>query len=119
MDEYEIRLHPDFIPEFKRLDRSVRRALGDHFDLLRKQGPSLGRPHVDTLKGSRYENMKEIRFPAAGGVWRVAFAFDPKRRAVIICGGDKGGVSETRFYRQLIDLADRRFAAWLATMKEN
>jgi hypothetical protein len=55
---------------------------------------------------------------AAGGVWRFAFAFDPKRRAIILCGGDKSGGSEKRFYRQLIDKADDHFDAHLAVIKK-
>jgi hypothetical protein len=51
--------------------------------LLEQFGSQLGRPRVDTLKGSRHANMKELRFDAADGVWRVAFAFDPKRNAVL------------------------------------
>jgi hypothetical protein len=73
----------------------------------------LGRPHVDTLKGSKHANMKELRFEADGGVWRVAFAFDPKRRAVILVAGDKVGVAQARFYKALIAKADRRFAEHL------
>jgi hypothetical protein len=53
--------------------------------------------------------MKELRFDAADGVWRVAFAFDPKRQAILLVGGDKSGGSEKRFYRQLIKKADARF----------
>jgi hypothetical protein len=53
--------------------------------------------------------MKELRFEAADGVWRVAFAFDPVRAAVQLVAGDKSGVSEKRFYKRLIDIADRRF----------
>jgi hypothetical protein len=49
--------------------------------------------------------MKELRFEAAGGVWRVAFAFDPKRRATLLVCGDKSGGGEKRFYRQLIGKA--------------
>jgi hypothetical protein len=71
-----------------------------HIELLEQFGPQLGRPRVDTLNGSRHANMKELRFDAADGVWRFAFAFDPKRRAIILCGGDKSGGSEKRFYRQ-------------------
>ncbi|MGA8087523.1 MAG: type II toxin-antitoxin system RelE/ParE family toxin [Terracidiphilus sp.] len=78
-------------------------------ELLGKFGPQLGRPHVDTLKGSKHPNMKELRFRADDGVWRVAFAFDVKRKAVVLVGGDKSGVSETRFCRNLIEIADRRF----------
>ena len=62
--------------------------------------------------------MKELRFDAAGGVWRVAFAFDPHRKAVLLLCGDKSGGSETRFYRQLIGKADARFDAHLARIKK-
>ena len=70
--------------------------------LLEQFGPELGRPRVDTLKGSRHANWKELRFDAADGVWRVAFAFDPKRNAVLLVAGDKSGFGEKKFYRQLI-----------------
>ncbi len=73
-----------------------------------------GRPRIDALKGSRHPNMKELRFSAADGEWRVAFAFDPRRRAILLVAGDKSGGSEKRFYRELIRKADSRFAAHLA-----
>jgi hypothetical protein len=73
---------------------------------------------VDTLKGARHANLKELRFSAAGGEWRVAFAFDPRRRAILLAGGDKSGVSEKRFYRELIRRADRRVDAHLARLDE-
>ena len=63
--------------------------------------------------------MKELRFEAADGVWRIAFAFDPKRQAILLSGGDKSGGSEKRFYRQLIRQADARFAAHLARIESN
>jgi len=64
---------------------------------------------VDTLNGSKHANMKELRFDAAGGAWRAAFAFDTVRQAVILVAGDKTGGSQARFYRTLIATADRRF----------
>lgn len=70
------------------------------------------------LKGSRHANMKELRFDADDGVWRVAFAFDPKRKAILVIAGDKSGWSERRFYRQLIANADRRFDGHLARLKK-
>jgi hypothetical protein len=76
---------------------------------LRVYGPMLGRPDVDTLKGSAFANMKELRFKAAGGVWRVAFAFDPARAAILLVAGDKSGVGEKKFYKRLIEKADRRY----------
>ncbi len=61
--------------------------------------------------------MKELRFDAGGGVWRVAFAFDPRRRAILLVAGDKSGRGERAFYRRLIAIADRRFDAHLTRVR--
>lgn len=66
-------------------------------------------PYADTLKGSKHANMKELRFAADDGAWRVAYAFDPERQAILLVAGDKSGQSTRRFYRQLIARADARF----------
>jgi hypothetical protein len=63
--------------------------------------------------------MKELRFKAADGVWRVAFAFDPARRAILLVAGDKTGVAQTRFYTGLVRKADSRFGAHLQKLKES
>ncbi len=109
--------HEEFEPEFEALPQDVQNELLAHAKLLQQFGPQLGRPRADTLNGSRHANMKELRFDAADGVWRVAFAFDPNRKAVLLVGGDKSGGSEKRFYRQLIEKADTRFDAHLARIK--
>lgn len=83
--------HDAFDPEFDALPEAVQDELLVAAMLLRINGPSLGRPHVDTLAGSRHANMKELRFRAADGVWRVAFAFDPVRRAILLVAGGQGG----------------------------
>ena len=110
-------IHDDFVPEYRKLHKDVQDELLAHVELLEQVGPQLGRPRVDTLDGSRHANMKELRFDAADGVWRVAFAFDPKRRAILLVAGDKSGIGEKRFYRRLIDKADARFDAHLAMIK--
>ena len=69
----------------------------------------LGRPAVDTMKGSRVANLKELRFDADGGVWRVLFAFDSQRIAVLLAAGDKAGVAQARFYRKLVAKAEGRW----------
>ena len=116
--KWEVDLHDELVPEYGELRKDVQDELLAHMEVLEQFGPQLGRPRVDTLNGSRHSNMKELRFNAADGVWRFAFAFDPKRRAIILCGGDKSGGSEKRFYRQLIDKADERFNAHLAVIKK-
>ena len=80
-------------------------------------GPRLGRPHADTLNGSKHANMKELRFEALHGEWRAAFAFDPERRAVLLAAGVKSGGSQKRFYEQLIAKADRRFSTHVERLK--
>jgi hypothetical protein len=110
---WEVDLHDAFVPEFEALDEAVQDELLAHVSVLEVFGPRLGRPRVDTLKGSRHRNMKELRFEAADGVWRFAFAFDPQRKGIVLCGGDKSGGSEKRFYRQLIAKADDRFDSHL------
>jgi hypothetical protein len=61
--------------------------------------------------------MKELRFDADGGIWRVAFAFDPERKAIMLVAGDKGGVAKRRFYRDLLLVADRRFDQHLDVLR--
>ena len=102
-----------FDREFDDLPVAVQDELLAHARLLETFGPTLGRPRVDTLNGSRHSNMKELRFRAANGVWRVAFAFDPTQRAILLAAGDKAGVAERRFYSRLIRRADERFDAHL------
>ena len=108
----------EFEPEFDALHEEVRTEILALTRLLQQFGPRLGRPRVDTLKDSRHANMKELRFSAADGEWRVAFAFDPKRKAILLVAGDKSGGSQKRFYRELIRRADDRFDAHLARMKK-
>ena len=111
-------LADEFEPEFLLLEKDVQDEVLAMTRLLQQLGPSLGRPRVDTLKDSRYANMKELRFDAADGVWRVAFAFDPKRRAILLVAGDKSGGSQKKFYRELIRKADTRFGAHLERVKK-
>jgi hypothetical protein len=115
--EWEIIFHNDFVPEYRELPESVQNVLVALTTILREKGPLLGRPQVDTLKGSRHANMKELRFDADGGVWRVAFAFDPERKAILLVARDKGGVGQRRIYRDLLLVADRRFDRHLNALR--
>jgi len=106
---WQVEFHDDLIAEVDDLPRAVQMALAAHVRLLVEFGPKLGRPSVDTLKGSRIANLKELRFSADGGVWRVAFAFDRNRIAVLLVMADKRGVSEGRFYKTLVTRAEARW----------
>jgi hypothetical protein len=115
---WEVLFHEEFEPEFYELPQEVQDELLAYAKLLECEGPHLKRPHADTLNGSCYDNMKELRFKAAGGVWRVVFAFDPKRQGILLVAGDKAGTSQKRFYRQLIAKADKRFGKHLSRLQE-
>ena len=115
--EWTVLHHPAFDTEFEALSHAVRIELLAATGLLELSGPMLGRPHADTLSGSKHANMKELRFTADDGVWRVAFAFDPERRAIVLVAGDKAGVAQKRFYKSLIAKADRRFTDHLDMLK--
>lgn len=107
----------EFDAEFDALPEPVQDELLAQAKVIERFGPAARRPRVDTLNGSKHSNMKELRFDAGGGVWRIAFAFDPRRRAVLLVGGDKSGVSEKRFYKRLVKVADERYDVHLARAK--
>ena len=75
-------------------------------ELLGEYGPLLPRPYADTLKGSHLNNLKELRTQTEKHVFRIAFLFDEKRKAVLLIGGDKKGKNETKFYENLIKQAE-------------
>jgi hypothetical protein len=116
--DWEVGFDPAFTKEAKAFSRSVQLEIVALVGLLQKFGPQLNRPHCDTLKGSIHANMKELRFKQPDGEWRIAFAFDPKRRGVLLVGGSKSGTNEKRFYRDLIRVADERFSAHLERLRE-
>jgi hypothetical protein len=118
MVSWTVEIGDEFEPEFNELHEDVRTELLALSRLLQQFGPQLGRPRVDTLNGSRHANMKELRFSAADGEWRVAFAFDPTRSAILLVAGDKSGVSKRNFYKRLIAKADKRFDAHLSRLKK-
>ena len=112
--KWTVEFHDEFQPEFFALPLEVRRTILALSRLLGEFGPQLGRPRVDTLNGSRYGNMKEMRFSVADGEWRLAF--DPARNAILLVAGDKSGGSAKRFYRALLRKADQRFDRHLARL---
>jgi hypothetical protein len=97
------------------LDSGLRMELAARLRVLETFGPNLGRPAVDTLKGSKFTNMKELRFTWQRNPYRYFFAFDPERKAVVLVGGNKAG--DKRFYDILTPVADARFENYLRRME--
>jgi hypothetical protein len=118
---WEVGLHPEveaWFLDLCRTDPVTADLVAEAIDVLAEQGPALGRPLVDRLKGSMYHHMKELRPGSAGtSEVRMIFAFDPVREAVFLIAGDKSGQWQA-WYRSAIPLADARFAEHLAALKE-
>ena len=85
--------------------------------ILAEMGPQLGRPYVDTLKGCKFSHLKELRIQHDGKPIRAFFAFDPVRRAIVLCAGDKTGVNQKQFYRKMISMAEAEYRRHLVQME--
>ena len=113
---WTVDLHESFVAELTELDKAIRVAVLAQAKVLEEYGPQLGRPYVDTPYGSTFTNMKELRCDVEKQVWRIAFAFDPERHAILLVGGNKRGKDQKRFYAKLIRVADNRFLDYLSNL---
>lgn len=110
--------HPDVSKWLRALDGDTYQQVIAAVRELRDEGPALGRPLADTVKGSKHKNMKELRPGSAGGSeMRILFAFDPERSAILLVAGDKAGRWK-RWYKRAIQLADDRFDEHLDRMRK-
>jgi hypothetical protein len=117
---WEVLLHPDVESWFLDLchdDPPTAALIAEAIELLAERGPGLGRPLVDRVKGSAYHNMKELRPGSSSSTEiRLLFAFDPRREAIFLVGGDKAG-SWSTWYRKSVPLADERYALHLKALE--
>jgi hypothetical protein len=113
---WNVEFTDEFFDWWNSLTDSQQDALQAGIELLESNGPSLGRPHADTVKGSRHPNMKELRTQCAGKPLRSFFAFDPRRSAILLIGGDKTG--DKRFYDKMIPLADALYDTYLIELRK-
>jgi len=102
---WEIEFTDEFGAWWILLSEQEQESIAASVELLRQLGPHLGRPHVDAIQGSRHSNMKELRTQHQGRPLRTLFAFDPRRCAILLVGGDKTG--DDRFYDRMVPVADR------------
>ena len=112
---WEVEDTDEFTEWWEQLTESEQADLDASIRLLEDYGPNLGRPNADTLEGSRHFNMKELRTQSGGRPLRTFFAFDPRRKAILLIGGDKSG--DKRFYKRMIPEADRLYDEHLAELR--
>ena len=113
---WNVELTDEYFAWFGTLDEAEQEAVRSDIAVLERLGPSLGRPYVDSIKGSRHANMKELRTMHRRRHLRSLFAFDPRRTAILLIGGDKTG--QKGFYRRMIPLADRLYDEYLDQIRE-
>ena len=111
---FTIRRTAEFKEWFDQQDKSLRRAMLAHIETLRERGPYLGRPQADTLKGSKLKNLKELRVQYRGDPYRILYAFDPKREALLLVGGNK--TEDKKWYDKMIPRAEKLFQAHLDSL---
>ncbi len=112
---WEIEFTDEFGAWWNSLGEDEQESVAASVELLRQLGPNLPRPHADVLKGSKHSNMKELRTQHQGRPIRTLFAFDPRRSAILLIGGDKTG--DDRFYERMIPLADCLYDEHLETLR--
>jgi hypothetical protein len=113
---WNVEITEDFYEWFRSLDESMQDAIRADIEVLERMGPFLGRPYVDSLKGSRHSNLKELRTMHGRRHIRSFFAFDPRRTAILLIGGDKTG--DKGFYERMIGLADRLYDEYLRELRK-
>jgi hypothetical protein len=114
--EWNVIFDPDFRTWFYEQEIGFQNEAFATIKILAESGPTLGRPRVDTLKGSVFKNMKELRIQYQGEPWRILFAFDPQRQAILLVGGNKTG--NKRWYEENLPIAERRYEQYLETLEE-
>jgi hypothetical protein len=106
----------EFRDWFDEQDKALQRAILFYTALLEEHGPQLSRPHADTLKGSKLTNLKELRVQYRGDPYRVLYAFDPKRQALLLVGGNKA--SDKKWYERMMKAAETIFEAHLEKLRK-
>lgn len=111
---WEVEYTNEFHKWWLTLDEHAQDAIIAAVDFLEQDGPALGRPLVDTIQGSRHSNMKELRPPRDN--IRILFAFDPRRMAILLIGGDKTDRWH-EWYEEMIPIADELYDDHLETLR--
>ena len=113
--EWDVEVTDEFGDWFRSLGDAERESVAAKVDLLEKLGPQLGHPHSSAISSSKHDHMRELRVQHQGRPYRVLYAFDPRRSAILLLGGDKTG--NDRWYEQFVPQADKLYDEHLRTLK--
>lgn len=114
--DWPVVMHDEFAAWLREQEPDVRKLVGKYAGILSSKGPGLGRPQVGNCSElSAYPNMKTLRMNRVNKPWRVLFAFDPTRTAILLAGGNKA--ESNHWYRTVAPIADRRYGQHLARLE--
>jgi len=113
--EWEIEYTDEFGAWWEGLSEAEQEDIDAVVRVLEQRGPALRRPHVGTVNGSRHANMKELIVQHTGRPYRILFAFDPRRCAILLIGGDKTG--DGSWYARYVPIADQLYDEHLAALR--
>jgi hypothetical protein len=112
---WDVEFTDEFGDWWKGLDEEEQKSVDRYVSLLQQLGPGLTRPYADTVRGSEFPNMRELRVQHEGRPYRVLYAFDPRRTGILLIGGDKTG--NARWYEEFVPKADVLFREHLRNIK--
>jgi hypothetical protein len=113
---WDVEYTEEFFAWWQTLDVDEQDSVATSVNMLRDIGPQLKRPYADAVHGSKHSNKKELRTQHRGRPLRTLFAFDPRRCAILLIGGDKTG--DNRFYDRVLPIADRLYDEHLQTIAD-
>jgi hypothetical protein len=116
MAHWEVEYTDEFGDWWNRLTEAEQVSVDASVRLLEARGPQLGHPHSSGIAGSRHPRMRELRIQHRGCPYRVLYAFDPRRTAILLIGGDKTG--NDRWYEEFVPLADRLYDEHIAVLRK-
>ncbi len=113
---WDIEYTDEFGQWWDTLSEPEQESLAASVHLLEERGPNLGFPHSSGINGSMYNHMRELRTQHEGRPYRTLYAFDPRRSAILLIGGDKTG--NNRWYELHIPIADRLYTEHLEQLRK-
>ena len=116
MAHWDVEYTDEFGEWWDRLTQAGQESVRAFVRLLQERGPQLGHPYSSAISRSRHAHMRELRVQHRGRPYRVLYAFDPRRTAILLIGGDKTG--NDRWYEEFVPLADRLYDAHIAVLRK-
>ncbi len=114
---WEVEFTDEFGSWWNTLNDDERDSIDQGVGLLEERGPSLPYPYSSDINGSKHGNMRELRIQHRGEPYRVFYAFDPRRSAILLIGGNKTG--DDQFYQRIVPLADRIYDEHLRELEQS